>query len=60
MLTNQQIEELADECLNDLALKIQNRLGQEHGDNAGIFFSDDSVRNQIEEYIRYEISHLTK
>ena len=60
MLTIKEIENLADECLNDLALKIQNRLGQEHGDNASIFFSDDSFRNQIEEYIRFEIRHLTK
>lgn len=55
--TDEQIMELAEECLNDICTKVQDRIGQPHGDNAGLYHSDGIMRGQIEDYIRYEMEH---
>lgn len=55
--TNQQIMELAEECLNDICEKVQDRIKQPHGDYAGLYHSDGLLLSQIEDYIRYEMEH---
>lgn len=55
--TDQQINELAEECLNDLCKKVQDRIGQTDGGYAGLYHSDDQMIGFIEEYIRYEMEH---
>jgi len=55
--TNEQIMELAEECLNDICTKVQDRINQPHGDWAGLYHSDGILIGQIEDYIRYEMEH---
>jgi hypothetical protein len=55
--TDQQISELAEECLNDLCKKVQDRIGQTDGGYAGLYHSDEQMVGFIEEYIRYEMEH---
>lgn len=55
--TDQQINELAEECLNDLCKKVQDRIRQTDGGYAGLYHSDGQFMGMIEEYIRYEMEH---
>lgn len=55
-MTQAEIDDLADDALNYAVRYIQEQLGIEHGDFAGIFFSDDLVQNIFAEYIRGEIN----
>jgi hypothetical protein len=55
--TDEQINELVDECLNDLAKKVQDRINQPYGDWAGLYFSDGIMRGNIDDYVRYEMDH---
>jgi len=55
--TDEQIMELAEECLNDICTKVQDRISQPHGDWAGLYHSDGILIGQIEDYIRYEMEH---
>lgn len=54
-LTEQEIDDLAEEALNAACLAIQERLGVESGDLAAAFFSDDITRDNLKDYIRQEI-----
>lgn len=56
--TNQGIEELARDALDAAALCIQDRLGVETGDLAGLFFSGNMERDIVkifEQYIKAEL-----
>jgi hypothetical protein len=54
-MNNEQIKELAEEALNTAIHLIQERMGVQTGDLAGIFFSgEDPAR--FEAYIRTELS----
>lgn len=55
--TDQQINELAEECLNLVCERVQNRIGQPHGDWASLYHSDGLLLGQIDDYIRYEMDH---
>jgi hypothetical protein len=55
--TDQQINDLAEECLNLVCERVQNRIGQPHGDWAGLYHSDGILLGQIDDYIRYEMEH---
>lgn len=55
--TDQQINELAEECLNLVCERVQNRIGQPHGDWASLYHSDGMLLGQIDDYIRYEMEH---
>jgi hypothetical protein len=54
-MTNEQINELANEALNAAAALIQKRLGVTDGGHAAIFFSDDVALNNLVDYIASEI-----
>jgi hypothetical protein len=54
-----QINQIADNALNAAVLSIQNALGQEHGDIAGIVFAGangDAILSILRSYIRTELS----
>ena len=54
-----QINQLADNALDAAVLSIQNELGQEHGDIAGIVFAGangDAILSILRSYIRTELS----
>ena len=54
-MNNQQIEQLADEAL-DLAVRhIQDALGVETGDLAGMVFANEIVRDLLAHYIDQEL-----
>ena len=55
--TDQQINELAEECLNLICERVQDRIKQPYGDYAGLYHSDGILLGQIEDYIRYEMDH---
>jgi hypothetical protein len=55
--TDEDINNLVDECLNDLCKKVQERINQPYGDWAGLYFSDGIMRGNIDDYIRYEMDH---
>lgn len=58
-MTEQEIEALAEEALNKAVLLIQERMGIQTGDLAGVFFSgEDPAR--FEAYIRSELSMKEK
>jgi hypothetical protein len=62
-MTEQQIEDLADEALNAAVLLIQNRLGMKDGDFAGMFFDgtiEHDVAGVLRDFIRCGISQLTR
>lgn len=54
-MNNEQIKELAEEALNKAVLLIQERMGIQTGDLAGVFFSGEDPA-QFEAYIRNELS----
>lgn len=56
-MTDIKIDNLAEEALNSACLTIQNVLHVEYGDFAGIFFSDNEVKNKLIEYIKSEIQN---
>ncbi|ANN80843.1 hypothetical protein [Bordetella flabilis] len=49
------IDALAEDALNAACLLIQQRLGVKDGDLAGVFFSDDTTRNELRTYIKQEL-----
>jgi hypothetical protein len=54
-----QINQIADDALNVAVLHIQDALGQEHGDIAGIVFAGangDAILSILRSYIRTELS----
>ena len=54
-----QINRIADNALDAAVLSIQNGLGQEHGDIAGIVFAGangDAILSILRSYIRTELS----
>jgi hypothetical protein len=54
-----QINQIADNALDAAVLSIQNELGQEHGDIAGIVFAGangDAILSILRSYIRTELS----
>lgn len=54
-MNNEQIKELAEEALNKAIHLIQERMGVQTGDVAGVFFSgEDPAR--FEAYIKTELS----
>ncbi len=58
-MNDEQIKELAEEALNKAVLLIQERMGIQTGDVAGVFFSgEDPAR--FEAYIRTELSMKEK
>lgn len=57
-MTNEQINELAEDALNVLCLYVQERLGINTGDIAGEFWSDDNYRNLIRDYVKTEVMWL--
>ena len=55
---NQTVEDLAYDALNAACLSVQNALGIEHGDAAGLFFSGaerDSMMETLREYVKFEM-----
>jgi hypothetical protein len=56
VITEEEINDLAEDALNAMCLKVQNWLGIEHGDNASHYFSDGRFKHLIKEYIKDEIS----
>jgi hypothetical protein len=53
--TEDGINDLAREALDAACLLIQERLGVETGDLAGMFFDDDRVEDSFRNYIRSEL-----
>jgi len=53
--TEDEIEEIAYNAVNALALSIQNDLGVMNGDLASIYFSDDEVKDWAKNYIKAEL-----
>ena len=56
--TQQGIDDLAEEALNAAVKLIQDRLGVEAGDLAGLFFSgrtEDDIKEWLRRYIKAEI-----
>jgi hypothetical protein len=53
--TEDGIKDLAREALDAACLLIQERLGVETGDLAGMFFDDDRVEDSFRNYIRSEL-----
>ena len=53
--TEDGIKDLAREALDAACLLIQERLGVETGDLAGMFFDDDRVEDSLRNYIRSEL-----
>ena len=58
MLNNEEITTLAQEALDAAARLIQDRLGVETGDFAGVFFSNGKAEEILQEYIREELDIL--
>jgi hypothetical protein len=59
--TPQGIEDLAEEALNAAVRLIQDRLGVETGDFAGLFFSgalERATKNIFQEYINAELKNV--
>lgn len=57
-MNNKQINELADDAANVAISYIQDKLGQEHGDFAGLYFSGDRwalLMSTLKDYIKAEI-----
>jgi hypothetical protein len=54
-MTNDQMQDLADDALTAAVLLIQDRLGVTTGDCAGLVFSDYVVRDLLADYIRAQI-----
>jgi hypothetical protein len=52
---NTTIDALADEALDAACLVIQNYLEVKTGDLAGIYFSDNQVKNKLMQYIEAEV-----
>lgn len=55
VVTEDEIDDLAEDALNAMCLKVQDYLGIKHGDNAGMYFSDGRFKALIKDYIRDEI-----
>lgn len=55
--TDEQIVGLIDECVNDIANKVQERIGQPYGDWAGEYFADGELQGKLDDYIRFEMEH---
>lgn len=55
-MTQQEINNLAEDALNLSVWHIQNKLNITSGDFAALFFSDDLVQKILSDYIRAEIS----
>lgn len=56
-MKHEQIQQLADDALDAACLLMQDRLGVQDGDVAGIYFSgnvQDAVRQLFEGYIKME------
>lgn len=59
--TEEGIEDLADDALNAAVLLIQQRLGVESGDLAGLFFSgmaEHDVKEWFSRYIKAELRSM--
>jgi len=56
LLSENEIQFIADEALNRAVRYIQNELNVKHGDLAGQYFSDDILAEQFADYIRAEIT----
>ena len=59
--TPQGIDDLADEALNAAVLLIQDRLGVETGDLAGLFFSglaEHDIKEWLRRYIKSELRNM--
>jgi len=54
-MNNQQIEQLADEALDLAVGHIQDALGVETGDLAGMVFANEIVRDLLAHYIDQEL-----
>jgi hypothetical protein len=62
-MNEQHIKDLAEEALHAAARSIQDTLGVESGDVAGIFFTGpyaDKIHEIFEMYIKYELMHMNK
>jgi hypothetical protein len=55
VVTNEEIDDLAEDALNAMCKTVQDYLGIKHGDNAGLYFSDDRFKELIKDYIKDEI-----
>lgn len=55
-------KQLADDALNLAVAHIQNRIGQQYGDNAGIFFCAewDALVSKFTDYIDYELAEFKR
>lgn len=51
------IKDLVEESLNEACLVIQTKIGIDDGGYAGMFFSDDIVRNKLKAYIIAELEN---
>ncbi|ACT51262.1 hypothetical protein [Methylovorus glucosotrophus] len=56
-MTDIQIDDLAEEALNIACLTIQNTLKVNDGGYAGMFFSDNEVKEKFIQYIKDEINN---
>lgn len=59
-MTPEGIEQMAENALNAAALSIQDELGVETGDAAGIFFSGEhekAIKKILIDYINFELMH---
>ena len=56
-MTDIQIDDLAEEALNIACLTIQNTLKINDGGYAGMFFSDNEVKEKFIQYIKDEINN---
>ena len=56
VMTQKDIEGMAEDALNLAVKHIQDALGVKSGDFAGLFFSDEYVQRILADYIRAEIS----
>lgn len=56
-MNEKQIDDLAEEALNIACLTIQNAMNVKTGDLAGMFFSDNEVKQKFIEYIQSEINN---
>ena len=58
----QEKKQLADDALNLAIAHIQNRIGQQYGDNAGMFFCGewDALVSKFTDYIDYEFEELKR
>lgn len=55
VVTNDEIDDLAEDALNAMCKTVQDYLGIKHGDNAALYFSDDRFKALIKDYIKDEI-----